>query len=47
LEIVKTDDKQRYAVKEIDGVPHVRANQGHSIPVIDLDFLFISCVFII
>jgi len=38
-EVVRNDNKQRFALSEIDGEWHVRANQGHTIPGIDPDQL--------
>jgi len=35
--IVDNNDKKRYALKEIDGVVYIRANQGHSVEVEDLE----------
>jgi len=37
IEVVDNNDKKRYAVKEIDGKMFIRANQGHTIEVQDLD----------
>eukprot|EP00616_Rhizochromulina_sp_CCMP1243_P019144 CAMPEP_0118972044 /NCGR_PEP_ID=MMETSP1173-20130426/8485_1 /TAXON_ID=1034831 /ORGANISM="Rhizochromulina marina cf, Strain CCMP1243" /LENGTH=145 /DNA_ID=CAMNT_0006921551 /DNA_START=88 /DNA_END=522 /DNA_ORIENTATION=+ len=34
-EIVRRDNKERYALREIDGAWHIRANQGHTISGID------------
>lgn len=35
--VVKTNDKQRFELKTIDGIIYIRATQGHSIPCLDLD----------
>lgn len=32
-DLVKNNDKQRYALREEDEVLWIRANQGHSLPV--------------
>jgi len=37
MEVVTSNDKQRFAVKNIEGKQYIRANQGHSIQVEDLD----------
>jgi 2'-phosphotransferase len=36
-EVVALDNKSRYALQDFDGVLHIRANQGHSIKVDDLE----------
>ncbi|ORY82669.1 phosphotransferase KptA/Tpt1 [Protomyces lactucae-debilis] len=36
-EVVALDNKSRYAMQQIDGVLFIRANQGHSIQVDDLE----------
>lgn len=35
--VVRDNDKQRYALAEEDGVTWIRANQGHSLPVQELE----------
>jgi len=44
MEIVQSSDKQRFAVVSIDAKEYIRANQGHSFPVPDLDLLRVSSV---
>lgn len=38
-EIVRSSDKQRFAMAEIDGSWHIRASQGHSMKVVQDDLL--------
>lgn len=42
--VVSDSDKQRFALITIDGKEYVRANQGHSFPVPDLDLKRITSV---
>lgn len=39
FEVVERDKKQRFAIKEIDGSLYIRANQGHSIKRLKMDYL--------
>lgn len=39
---VTNNDKQRFTINRIDGKEYIRANQGHSIPVPDLELKAIS-----
>lgn len=36
--IVETDEKKRYSYKEINGILCIRANQGHSVKNVQIDF---------
>ena len=42
--IVNNDKKNRYTIKTIDGVEYIRANQGHSFSVPELDLKLITDV---
>lgn len=42
LRVVANDNKQRYSIKEENGIKYIRANQGHSIPVEDLELSLIE-----
>ena len=37
--IVATNEKQRFALRDIDGAPYVRANQGHTVQGVEDDAL--------
>lgn len=38
MEVVRTDDKQRYGLKDEDSVLMIRCRQGHSIPWLVMDY---------